>query len=148
MVHSSYGVLLYCCAAAPIAVEVDLPQLISHLTLLVRFWLPFLSLSIRRNTDFLGDLDLFSLPASSALTFLRIFTSIPFMLDMEQIYEGKKVGWGVVAFVSVFPKGIYSLAVVAKENALSDSVVPRPACSRFVNWVDIERHSRGTGRSN
>ena len=45
----------------------------------------------RRDSSFLGDLDLFSQPTWSALTFLRIFTSIPFMLDVEQIYGGKKV---------------------------------------------------------
>eukprot|EP00752_Nemacystus_decipiens_P009899 g8831.t1 len=43
-----------------------------------------------RDSTLLGDLDLFSEPTSSALTFLRIFTSIPFMLDVEQIYRGKK----------------------------------------------------------
>eukprot|EP00903_Cladosiphon_okamuranus_P013924 g12951.t1 len=43
-----------------------------------------------RDSSILGDLDLFSEPTSSALTFLRMFTSIPFMLDVEQIYRGKK----------------------------------------------------------
>ncbi|CAM9865839.1 unnamed protein product, partial [Hapterophycus canaliculatus] len=43
-----------------------------------------------RDLSFLGDLDLFSKPTSSALTFLRIFTSIPFMLDVEHSYRGKK----------------------------------------------------------
>ncbi|CAN0096267.1 unnamed protein product [Pylaiella littoralis] len=43
-----------------------------------------------RDTSLLGDLDLFSYPTSSALTFVRMFTSIPFMLDVEKIYGGRK----------------------------------------------------------
>lgn len=39
----------------------------------------------------LGDLDLFSEPLSAGLTFLRIFLSIPFMLDVEELYSGEHV---------------------------------------------------------
>lgn len=45
----------------------------------------------RISEAFLGELQLFSEPTSSALTFLRIFMSISFMLDVEELYEGKKV---------------------------------------------------------
>lgn len=40
---------------------------------------------------FLGGLNLFREPTSSFLTFLRIFMSIPFMLDVEELYDDKKV---------------------------------------------------------
>lgn len=44
----------------------------------------------RQDASFLGGLPLFDEPGSSALTFLRMFMSIPFMLDTEQKYGGRK----------------------------------------------------------
>lgn len=39
----------------------------------------------------LSNLDLFDTPASSALTFLRIFTARSFMLDVDRMYDDRKV---------------------------------------------------------
>ncbi|CAM9416819.1 unnamed protein product [Ascophyllum nodosum] len=44
-----------------------------------------------RDPEFLNDLGLFTEPLSSALTFLRIYMSIPFMMDLEMIYQKKGV---------------------------------------------------------
>ncbi|CAM9815125.1 unnamed protein product [Scytosiphon promiscuus] len=67
---------------------------VAFLMSFVGFFYAFLGYIVYRNeprdTSFLGDLDLFGRPTSSALTFLRIFTSIPFMLDVEHSYRGKK----------------------------------------------------------
>lgn len=40
----------------------------------------------------LSDLELFDNPASSALTFLRIFTARSFILDVDKIYQDRGVG--------------------------------------------------------
>lgn len=47
----------------------------------------------RRDESFLTGLPLFDKPGSSAMTFLRIFMSIPFMLDTEKKYGGRTVSW-------------------------------------------------------
>ncbi|CAM9484435.1 unnamed protein product [Pylaiella littoralis] len=75
----------------------------------ITFFYGFLGYIVYRDephsSSLLSDLQLFDSPASSALTFLRIFTARSFMLDVEKIYSGRDgvqvmtVSYGVIMFI-------------------------------------------------
>ena len=80
----------------------------------------------RRNESFLTGLPLFDTPGSSALTFLRIFMSIPFMMDTERKFGGRKVRqgceWVVFAYMSPTIRAVGELFL--------------PICRRrFISWL-------------
>ncbi|CAN0066775.1 unnamed protein product, partial [Choristocarpus tenellus] len=64
------------------------------LVLMVIFYYAFLGYLLYRNDvpkeGVLDSLDFFDTPLSSVQMFLRMFMSIPFMLDMEEVYTGYK----------------------------------------------------------
>ncbi|CAM9276692.1 unnamed protein product [Ectocarpus sp. 13 AM-2016] len=74
-----------------------LPRMVPVVFLIffITFFYGFIGYIVYRDephvSSLLSDLDLFDQPASSALTFLRIFTARSFMLDVEEIYGGRPV---------------------------------------------------------
>eukprot|EP00904_Undaria_pinnatifida_P002590 jgi/Undpi1/12331/HiC_scaffold_5.g02007.m1 len=87
-----------------------------------------------RDEGFLADLPLFEEPGSAALTFLRMFMSIPFMLDTEQKYGGRK-GIQVMGLS-------YGVIMVIFMGALVPAVANRNfqyQSKESYNWVKEQR---------